>query len=242
MPGGSYITLPEAQAALTGAPQTAPVPLQEGSRHKAPSRSGPMGAGGQRSPCVTASRDPNPAPSARRVSRTARGGIRGVRISASSDEGAGKHEWAQSVAASLAIERPRETRGRQGAMADAPGGGPGPSGAGDVRSGGCAHDEQGHPQNFPASCRMGRGHHPVRALHAVPTSAAQLVCSPGVVSRPVGVKSSAHHAAAAANAPAMGSRRAAPTEHLSPRPRRRRGVAPGPRTSPGSPGWPSRPC
>ena len=45
---------------------------------KAPSRSGPMGAGGQRSPCVTASRDPNPAPSARRVSRTARGGIRGV--------------------------------------------------------------------------------------------------------------------------------------------------------------------
>ena len=37
---------------------------------KAPSRSGPMGAGGQRSPCVTASRDPNPAPSARRVSRT----------------------------------------------------------------------------------------------------------------------------------------------------------------------------
>ena len=29
-----------------------------------------MGAGGQRSPCVTASRDPNPAPSARRVSRT----------------------------------------------------------------------------------------------------------------------------------------------------------------------------
>jgi hypothetical protein len=34
-----------------------------------PSRSGPRGAGGQRSPCVTASRDPNPAPSARRVSR-----------------------------------------------------------------------------------------------------------------------------------------------------------------------------
>ena len=34
---------------------------------------GSMGAGGQRSPCVTASRDPKPATSARRVSRPARG-------------------------------------------------------------------------------------------------------------------------------------------------------------------------
>ena len=44
-------------------------------------------------------------------------------------------------------------------MADAPGGGPRPSSAGDVRRGGCARRSAEAPQNLPASCRMGRGHH-----------------------------------------------------------------------------------
>jgi hypothetical protein len=54
-------------------------------------------------------------------------GSAAFRTSASSGEGSGKQGRAQFAAASLEIERPRETRGRQGAMADAPGGGPRPS-------------------------------------------------------------------------------------------------------------------
>jgi hypothetical protein len=100
-----------------------------GSRHKAPSRSGPMGAGGQRSPCVTASRDPNPAPSARRVSRTARGEIRGVQDFGVVRLGRGEARAGPIRRSESRDRAPRETRGRQGAMAGAPGGGPGPSGA-----------------------------------------------------------------------------------------------------------------
>ena len=113
-----------------------------------------MGAGGQRSPCVTASRDP--------ILRRRRGGCQGrhgvgsaaSRTSASSGEGAGKHGRARSAAASLEIERPRETRGRQGALTDAPGGGPGPSGAA-ARI--CRTASDPRPSRSRAAARRGAG-------------------------------------------------------------------------------------